>query len=270
MSGTVSPQHNASSTLFQRIFSTLRAELRWIINSLMPVHCPLCMAELTPSTPAETTATARPPLLCPTCRSNLRARAPACCPRCDEPYISASTTNHLCPRCIKDPPAFIWLKTATIFNETAAQAVHQFKYNGKTTLAAALTQCMLQQLEQEIRAFGPQLIVPVPLHITRLRQRGYNQSLLLARNLARQLNLPIANNILKRTRATNSQTQLSARQRHHNLRNAFTCAALPRAQRILLVDDVVTTTATARACARALQAQGHSVAVVALARATLT
>jgi len=184
--------------------------------------------------------------------------------------MAHSSTQHLCSRCLNDPPPFIWLKTASVYNDPVAKAVQKFKYQGKTSMAPALAQCILEQLGHDIREFNPQLLVPVPLHITRLRQRGYNQALLISRQLARNLQLPVCVKALQRTSATSSQTTLNAQQRLDNLRNAFAIGMRLPPQRILLVDDVVTTTATARTCSAILQQQGHLVAVVAMGRATLT
>lgn len=269
MASGIAQQRNTSH-LLRRTCTALRAELGWVLDLLLPDQCPLCLAPLSSPETSSSADTKEPLLLCPTCSASLTQHPPYCCPRCDEPYNSAHTTNHVCRRCLKDPPPFMWIKTATLFNDRAAQAMHRFKYQGETSLAAALAQCILLQLRQDIDDFNPQLLVPVPLHSSRLRQRGYNQSLLLTRALARQLNLPIDLYNLKRTRATSSQTLLSAIQRQHSLRSAFSMADSLEPQRILLVDDVVTTTATARACTAALRQQGHSVAVVALGRATLT
>ncbi len=262
MADTLSQHQNNPPRLFRHTQTTLGTELRWIIDHLLPARCPLCFAPICSDNPSQ--------LLCPTCTTQLHQSAPSCCPRCAEPYIATCTTPHLCSRCLHQPPAFVWLKAATLYDDNVANAVHQFKYQGKTTLAAALAQCMLQQLGPDILNFQPQLLMPVPLHSSRLRQRGYNQSLLLTRELARQLNLPISINALRRDRSTSSQTQLNAQQRLRNLRNAFSIKDKLSPQRILLIDDVVTTTATARACAKTLCAQGHSVAVVALGRASLT
>lgn len=270
MPGSIPQQNSITSNLLRHLQQIVTAELHWLLDQLAPRHCPLCLSPLKPSAPSTELSAPVAQLLCSDCNTKLRQSAAFCCPCCDEPYMTSSATNHICSRCLHEPAPFLWLKTATLYNDTVAQATQKFKYQGKVTLAAALAQFMLQQLSQDIRKFSPQILVPVPLHSTRLRHRGYNQSLLLTRVLARQLEVPIAVNVLKRIRATSSQTQLNAHQRWHNLRKAFEIGEHLAPQRILLVDDIVTTTATARACATVLRQQGHSVAVVALGRATLT
>lgn len=246
-----------------RFITTLRRELNWLFIQLMPPHCPACHTTLSASNSSATG-------LCQQCASQCRHQPPASCPRCGEPYTSTNTADHLCIHCLTRPPSFTWLKSAGIYNENTAQIIHRFKYGGKPALAAPLAQCMLEQLAPDIANFKAQLVVPVPLHISRLRQRGYNQSLLLARQMAGKLHLPVCANALERIRPTNPQALLSARQRRDNLHAAFAIRSELPAQRILLVDDIATTTTTARACSDILAKQGHSVAVITFARASLT
>jgi ComF family protein len=111
-------------------------------------------------------------------------------------------------------------------------------------------------------------VIPVPLHRARLRSRGYNQALQLARQIGRQLDVPVAADLLRRTRATAPQQGLTAAARHGNLRGAFAVHRPLGGQRVLLVDDVMTTGTTARECAAALRAAGAaSVDVAVLGRA---
>jgi ComF family protein len=154
-----------------------------------------------------------------------------------------------------------------IFEGPLRQAIHHLKYSGRSSLAEPLgrflTECWIA---------GPlpaDLIVPVPLHKARLHERGYNQSTLLARQLARASGLPLAEEALKRIRATTPQVSLNAIEREANVRDAFEAHAnLVVGRRILLVDDVCTTGATLDACSRALKQGGAtSVWALTLARA---
>ena len=105
-------------------------------------------------------------------------------------------------------------------------------------------------------------IVPVPLHALRLAERGYNQSALLARALATQLGIPLRLTALRRQRATLPQAHLGREQRHDNLRQAFVPTAVEAGSRVLLVDDVITTGSTLRACSDALQQGGGQVVCI--------
>ncbi len=135
-----------------------------------------------------------------------------------------------------------------------AVAVHGLKYRGRRVVAAALGTLLAERYPFALDA----LLVPVPLHPTRLRSRGYNQALLLARALGHRRGLTVAPRALQRTRATRAQPGLPAAERHRNLAGAFTVRgrALVAGRRIVLIDDVLTTGATAAACARTLLAAG--------------
>lgn len=254
-----SARHPHIKQLLQRS----RQELQWLSYQLLPPHCPLCNTPLQPQ-PDGTIAS-----LCATCKSQCHVQPSECCPRCAEPYQASSSSRHQCSQCIKTPPSFEWIKTAGIYTEVMAQAMNQFKYHGRPTLAKPLGQCILDQLSTEIRAYQPDLIIPVPLHIKRLRERGYNQSLLLARQVGNALDIDVLAQGMIRTRPTSPQSLLNAKKRHKNLHGAFKIDHNLTPQRVLLIDDIVTTTSTARACSTLLCHHGHSVAVVALGRASL-
>jgi ComF family protein len=142
----------------------------------------------------------------------------------------------------------------------------RFKFAG--TLAAGRSLSLLW-IASPLPALRPRAIVPVPLHRSRLRRRGYNQALELARPLARSLDIPLWCGGLRRIRATNAQTELTAVQRRRNVRGAFTVASHgPPPDHVAVLDDVCTTGATLAECARVLQRAGvRRVDVWALARA---
>lgn len=240
-----------------------KEELFWLSRQLLPPHCQLCRVALTASNSLTTTS------LCIHCTAQCQIAAADCCPICSEPYKTTSTTQHLCSQCLRHPPKFLWLKTAGIYTETMASAMHQYKYHGRPSLAQPLTQCILTQLSSEITDYQPQLIIPVPLHHARLKERGYNQSLLLARHLGKKLQIPVCCKTLIRRHPTNPQSLLNAAQRRNNLRGAFEIGQTIPPKRILLIDDVATTTSTARSCASLLTQHSHTVAVIALGRASL-
>ena len=148
------------------------------------------------------------------------------------------------------------------------RAIYQFKYRQKRRLALPLADLMhLYLLENPWPA---QLIVPVPLHMDRLRERGYNQAALLARELSERSGLPVEEGSLVRIRETASQVALRADERRQNVRGAFRGRGeKSRDKRVLLIDDVSTTGATLEACAEALRQKGaRSVWALVLARET--
>ena len=144
--------------------------------------------------------------------------------------------------------------------------MHRLKYYGRTILAEPLGGLMAVYWTQH--PMPTDVIVPVPLHTARLRERGYNQAALLAREMACRVGLALNEQTLVRRRATASQVKLDARQRKENVRDAFRCSdnALTGKQ-VLLIDDVCTTGATLAACAVALHEGGaRSVQALTLAR----
>ncbi|MBQ9950597.1 MAG: ComF family protein [Clostridia bacterium] len=132
--------------------------------------------------------------------------------------------------------------------------VRNFKYHGVRKLAEPMAKDMLRALDQ-IQPIGAELVVPVPMHRKRRKQRGYNQSELLAREIAKALNLPCENGLV-RMRNTVQQAKLEGDSRRKNLKGAFRAESCVAGKRILLVDDVYTTGETARECARALRDGG--------------
>jgi ComF family protein len=148
------------------------------------------------------------------------------------------------------------------------EAITAFKYSGRIDLDRPLGRLLAQRLRTAADPREFDLILPVPLHPQRLRERGYNQSLLLARVLSRQLQRPLAPRLLRRLRATPPQQGLNAALRQANLRQAFALSQPLRGEHLLLIDDVVTTTATARECSRVLLEGGAgAVTLAVLARA---
>lgn len=159
------------------------------------------------------------------------------------------------------------IRSVLLFEGPARAAIHYFKYRQAQELAKPLGGLLAEYwLSHPIQV---DLIVPVPLHPSRLRVRGYNQAALLAQQLGQRAGLPVDEGALRRIRATASQMRLDARQRRQNVRGAFRCPdGRVRGQQVLLIDDVCTTGATLEACADALRAGGaKAVWALTLARA---
>ena len=176
----------------------------------------------------------------------------------------------LCPRCGRELEqrragcgcqarlrSVALLRSAAAYEGPLEQALHRFKYEGWRALAPALAGLMVDRLPCPIEGGESARLLPVPLHRRRLRERGYNQSALLARELRRRWGLPDAAGRLVRVRDTPPQVGLDRPTRRQNVAGAFDWdGALLGGGRILLVDDVATTGATLEACGRALKAAG--------------
>ena len=155
------------------------------------------------------------------------------------------------------------------YAEPVAGWIRTLKYGGRLGLAATLVEIMDEALDSWLAGHGFDLLVPVPLHRRRLADRGFNQALLLARGAGRRHRLPVRARALRRAHPTTPQVGLADRQRLANVRDAFLARRRQVAgHRVALVDDVMTTGATADAAARALlRAGAESVGVLAVARA---
>ncbi|MBI5874893.1 MAG: ComF family protein [Deltaproteobacteria bacterium] len=227
--------------------------LKAFLNLLLPQICPLC---------AEDADDGR---FCQRCFAGIRLITGPICPCCGMPFVSQENTEHLCGRCIIKEPPFEAARSAGVYKGVLLEAIHRFKYNGKTSLAKPLIKIIADMFPAN--ACG--LIVPVPLHKTRLKERGFNQSLLLAKGLAKIYNLPIDYLNLKRIRATDHQANLKGKDRLTNVMGAFAVQdkAAFQDKKILLIDDVYTTGATITECSKVLKKAGaKGIDVLTLAR----
>lgn len=192
--------------------------------------------------------------LCPDCLAKIALIHPPVCERCGSP---TSEENQTCEQCQDNVLQYIdAIRSAAHFeNEPLRPAIHFLKYKNHKMVAAILAEtladaCCRFELTGDV-------ILPVPLHRTRYRERGYNQSELLARQLGALLDRPVNTMSLVRVRKTRSQVELRAGERHENVADAFACVDDDLAgQAVLLVDDVCTTGSTLDACAYALKQAG--------------
>lgn len=190
--------------------------------------------------------------LCDPCAQQMPLADCPVCPRCGDTWEG----HGVCARCRTTPLHLTSLRSVFVYEDAIRDAIHALKYRGGQQAARPLAGRMAEAWRA--RAMASDLLVPVPLHIDREAQRGYNQSQLLARELASQVCLPLAETLLFRIRSTASQTRLRPRERWSNVKGAFACADTYDLSglRITLIDDVATTGATLDACAVALLAQG--------------
>jgi len=203
-------------------------------------------------------------LVCSVCWSRLTPLAPPCCARCGAPLSPPyATTAPRCRECAELPASLRIVRSVCAFGGPASAIVHALKYGGWTALAEPVAQRIAAlSLPRDVRDEAD-LVVPVPLSATRLRERGYNQAALIAEALARRTGRRCLSESLVRTRSTRTQTSLHPSERRANVAGAFAVAAPHRAAlqgaHVLLVDDVWTTGATAVACTEALIAAGARV-----------
>jgi ComF family protein len=237
----------------------LRHELHGLFNFLLPPACALCQEPLDPPDPDT---------LCLTCCDSFPPQTEPHCPVCALPYPADTGPAHHCQNCLQHKKSFSGVTPLGPFEGPLREAVHRFKYRGDINLDRPLGNMLARKLGNTSPCFG--MIVPVPLHPIKLRQRGYNQSTLIARQLARALKIPLVRDLLIRNKQGATQKEISARDRKKNVRQLFTCTRQLQGESILLVDDVMTTGATARESSKTLlRAGAKAVHVAVLARAPL-
>lgn len=208
--------------------------------------------------------------LCVGCLDAIETIYPPVCPRCGLPLNDTRANTPVCAYCREAPPQLDGLLAYAFHSGPLREAIHQFKYQDLRSLAGPLGELMAEGWTVLAPAHAvPDVIVPVPLHPSRQRQRGYNQAALLARELGACLHHPVVEDALVRTRPTTPQVDLNAEERRANVHGAFECRGTRLSgQRVLLVDDVYTTGSTLESASVALREAGTlSVWAYTLARA---
>lgn len=233
---------------------------RAALDLLLPPHCLTCDAPV-----------GAPGQFCAECFSQANLIAEPCCARCGTPFASRGEggAEGLCPQCEAAPPPWEQARAVFRYDALSRRLVLPLKYADRTELAAALAPLMAHAGAALLAR--AEVLVPVPMHRSRLIARRYNQAALLARALSRRSGVPVAPDALCRTRATAALAPLGAAARAETIAGAF--ALRPgreekiAGRRVLLIDDILTSGATCRACAQALlAADARAVDVLVAAR----
>jgi ComF family protein len=241
-----------------RLPDLARAAARFALGVVYPPTCIACGA-----------ATGEPHTLCARCWSAVRFIERPYCERLGTPFEVDLGVALLSPAAVADPPVFARARAVARYDDTARDLVHRLKYGDRPELARALG-AMMARAGAEL-LIDADVIVPVPLHRARLWWRRFNQAMALAGAVSRASGVPCDPFLLARVKRTRSQVGLTRAQRGDNLQGAFRVPAGAKphvaGKRVLLVDDVVTTGATANACSRALlRAGAETVDVLSFAR----
>lgn len=242
------------------IIGAVRGLPGFAADLVLPPSCPGCRA-----------AVADSGALCPRCWSEMRFIEPPLCPVYGTPFPHDFGAGSVSAEALADPPPFRRARAAAIYSDVARRLVHQLKYHDRPDMAQAMAGAM-RRAGRELLA-DCALIVPVPLYRWRLWQRRFNQASILAARLSELSGIPHDPLALERVRSTRRQVGLTALQRQENVRRAFlvpeAMAGRIAGAAILLVDDVYTSGATAKAATRALlRAKAGSVDVLTFARVT--
>lgn len=222
----------------QQVYKRLKSIQDWLFTG----SCELCAARI----PAKLT-------LCTECEDSLIKPGPGC--PCCAAALDQTVEDIRCGWCQQNTPGFSSTLAAFRYTEPVDRLIQNLKYNNKLylarTLGLYLAQAVIRQALPRVDA-----IVPVPLHPKRLRQRGYNQSLEIARPIAGKLGLRLAPNLMQRTRETEPQTNLAHKKRARNVQRAFAATTAVDGLNIAVIDDVMTTGYTADAVSKALIKSG--------------
>ncbi|NLN59186.1 MAG: ComF family protein [Deltaproteobacteria bacterium] len=234
---------------------------RSLIDLILPSRCVGCTQVL---------ERALPYAVCRSCADSLRRCSPPLCPSCGTPYADPAAADHLCEKCLLTPPPFVAARSVAAYEGVLQDMIHRCKYVGDTMVGETLGKMMADYSYHACDLSDYDVVIPVPLHTKRLRERGFNQSLLLARAFAKRYNKKLDYLSLVRSVHTPPQVSFGRRDREQSVKGAFQVrkkVAL-EGRKVILVDDVYTTGSTVRECARTLRHAGApSVTVLTLARA---
>ena len=234
---------------------------RALLDFFFPSQCRICEGSLNGAK-----------WVCNECLAKIKTISSPYCYRCGISLadIFLEVEEPFCKECKSQPRYFHQARAVAIYEGVMRECIHLFKYAGKRALSEALGELMVVFIDDQWGKESFDLIVPVPLHPRRKRERGFNQAELLTLPVKTHLNIPIDTKNLIRNRPTRTQTTLDRKERIENVKGAFEIRALsPFTDRhILLVDDIFTTGATLNECSRTLMEAGaRKVYALTLARA---
>ena len=191
---------------------------------------------------------------CSNCLSQIRWIEPPFCSICGIPFISREVETHPCGACVTHRKYFTIARALGAFEGSLQEAIHRWKYEGKTYLTPFFADWMAEGLNRHWEPGSLDLLIPVPLHTRRLRERGFNQALLLVRELSRRTGIPYRKSILQKKKSTIPQVNLSGVEREKELRGTFHVIGKEELSglSVLLIDDVYTTGATVNECSKVL------------------
>jgi ComF family protein len=220
------------------------------LNFIYPPVCQVCR---------EKRSSAAEGYVCPDCWRGIRFIAPPFCQQCGLPYDGdISAPEFQCENCKDMTWAFASARSAVRANQLILDIVHRYKYNGALWFEPFLADLLVREAAPALRAEKWDFIAPVPLHATKQREREFNQAARLGQYLSDATGIPVDTNLVRRVKPTNTQTVLTRPARAANVANAFSYSGSKplRGEKIVLIDDVLTTGATTTACADALRQGG--------------
>jgi ComF family protein len=233
-------------------FNTFPRLVNQFFALFYPEICQVCRVEK---------AAAAASYICDCCRGGIRYIEAPFCDCCGLPFQGDITVTFECSNCRDQKLHFRAARAAVELSGPLQEVVHRYKYNHATWFEPFLAGLLIARAKPVLAQSAWDYIVPIPLHWLKLRERSFNQSLRLARQLGKATGIPVHNQLLKRTHPTSTQTRLSRAERTENVKRAFAYKGRTKlaGKKIILLDDVLTTGATASACAKLLMQNGASV-----------
>lgn len=224
------------------------SSLQNLLHFLVPYQCPCCKKFLGEKERG----------ICASCLSEIRWIEPPFCSVCGVPFVSSQVENHPCGSCTLRKRAFHMARALGYYEGTLRLAIQKWKYQERSSLTSFFGEMMGEGFFQYWSPSTIDLLLPVPLHPKRLRERGFNQSLLLAKALSNRTKIPYQKRLLQKVHPTPPLMELHARERERVIKGSFRVVKKEEVvgKSILLVDDVYTTGATVNECAKVLLAAG--------------
>ena len=236
----------------------LRNLFAGLIDIVYPKACVACKTKISKAINVDN-------LVCGPCWSNIKKNLPPFCRSCGRHLEKNNFTKGICPRCARTKTHFDRAFSPCAYEGTIKELIHEFKYKGKDYLGKTLGRILSDFIrEYSLPIAYLDCVVPVPLHKTRLREREFNQAQILSEHIAREFKKSVLDDALIRNRFTQTQTELKPQMRFSNVKGSFSVQRKNAIENknILLVDDVLTTSATASEAALALKNAGANIVFV--------
>ena len=226
----------------------VQSSLNAAIAFIYPEICQICEEERATSTEG---------FVCARCWRTVRFIRPPYCDRCGLPFEGDITTKFVCSNCHDVKLYFRSARSATVSDGATREAIHRYKYQRALWFEPFLADLLIREAAPELKRERWDWLVPIPLFSTKQREREFNQAERLAQRLSTATGIPVNTGLLHRVQPTRTQTQLNREQRSANMRGAFAAGDVKLdGEKIVLIDDVLTTGATTNACARVLRRIG--------------
>ncbi|MBQ7563141.1 MAG: ComF family protein [Lachnospiraceae bacterium] len=219
--------------------------LSGLLNFIYPARCPVCGDIIVPQGES----------CCLSCRGRLKYVEEPYCLKCGKPL--AKEDEEFCSDCLRKNRLFDYGRVVFIYDELMSKSIYSFKYGGRQEYASFYAEEILKRYERQIKEISPDALVPIPLHKSRYRKRGYNQAELIAAELSKRSGVPVLPRLLERAKKTRPQKDLNEAERENNLKRAFKMGRNDVSlETVLLIDDIYTTGSTLDSAAGCLRESG--------------